>query len=276
MTIEPQFVETPNHGRMAYRDTGGAGPVAVLIHGNSASSRMFARQLESDLAKAHRLIAVDLPGHGQSEDAPDPALTYCFAGFADAVMEALDGIGVTRGAVVGWSLGGHVALEMLARWLDASGAFIFGTPPIPNDPERAMAAFLPSEMMELTFKESFTREDAAAYAGMNFIDKAMLEDWMVDDAQRADGRFRPLMFQAALEGRNLDEEEIATTNEKPLAVVIGGQDGFVNQAFLTSIAYKHAWGGGVHVLPGRGHAPFWEAPEEFNELLGQFLHDTIG
>jgi pimeloyl-ACP methyl ester carboxylesterase len=44
----------------------------VLIHGNSSSSRAFSRQLDGPMGKRFRLVAVDLPGHGASDDAKDP------------------------------------------------------------------------------------------------------------------------------------------------------------------------------------------------------------
>lgn len=261
---------------IAYWDTGGEGPVAFLIHGNSSSKAIFEKQLASDLAKSYRLVAVDLPGHGESDDARDPAATYSFAGFASALMEAAEGMGLSRAALVGWSLGGHIALEMLVRWPGAVSAFIFGAPPIPNNPERALGAFLPSDNMGLTFQESFTDEETRVFAEQNFNDPGQVTAAMLADSKRTDGRFRPLMFQSAMEGRNLDEEEIAGTCEKPLAVVHGENDAYVSLDFLRSVSYCNAWGGGVQVLPGASHTPQWEDPAAFNALLGRFLGDTLG
>ena len=59
-------------GRIAYRQSSGSGPAIVLVHGNSASSRAFARQLDGPLGAKYRIIAPDLPGHGGSADAADP------------------------------------------------------------------------------------------------------------------------------------------------------------------------------------------------------------
>ncbi len=278
MSYKTGSIDT-SFGKIAYADTGGEGPVVFFVHGNSASKRIFERQLNSELANTYRLVAMDLPGHGESDDAPDPQATYIFAGFASAAMELLDALLIKQAALVGWSLGGHVVLEVLARWGSGSqggaqSAFILGTPPLPNDADRAMSAFLPSETMGLTFKETFTEEEATQFAGMNFLDKGELTDWMIKDAVRCDGRFRPIMFQGAAEGRNLDEEVIVGSCEKPLAVVIGSKDGFVDQAFLSSLAYRNLWGGKVTVIEGQAHAPFWEAPDEFNDLLGRFLKET--
>jgi len=275
MSLPTKKVQT-SFGVIAYWDGGNAeGPAVLLVHGNSSSKRIFEKQFESGLAATYRLVAVDLPGHGESDDAADPEDTYYIAGFASAVMEAADVIGLTKAVVVGWSLGGHIALEMIARWPAASSAFIFGTPPIPNNPERAMSAFLPSENMGLTFQENFTAEERQIFAEQNFNDPSVVTPDMIEDSQRADGRFRPIMFQSAMEGRNLDEEEIAGTCEKPLAVVHGEKDAYVSYDFLKSVTYRNAWRGGVQVLAGASHTPQWEAPEAFNELLGAFLNEVV-
>ncbi len=68
-------------------------------------------------------------------NAIDPRRTYSVKGYADALLEALASLGVERFAVVGHSLGGHVALEMVARNAAVDGALIFGTPPIANSVE---------------------------------------------------------------------------------------------------------------------------------------------
>jgi len=49
----------------------------------------------------------------------------------------------------------------------------------------------------------------------------------------------------------------------------------VNNTYLQGVAYRHLWEGTVHVLPGVGHAPFWQAPEPFNQLLARFLADVL-
>jgi hypothetical protein len=56
----------------------------VLIHGNSSSSRAFSRQLDGPMGKRFRLVAVDLPGHGASDDAKDPG-AYSLPGHARAI-----------------------------------------------------------------------------------------------------------------------------------------------------------------------------------------------
>ena len=50
--------------RIVYTTSDGEGPAVLLIHGNSSSSRTFQPQLESELGRTYRMVAIDLPGFG--------------------------------------------------------------------------------------------------------------------------------------------------------------------------------------------------------------------
>lgn len=96
---------------LAYRRTGDEGPPLLMIHGNSCDSAFFEPQLRS-LADSHRLVAVDLRGHGQSAK---PRQDYTFAGFADDCAAVCDSLGLQDVLVVGHSMGGAVAMELADR-----------------------------------------------------------------------------------------------------------------------------------------------------------------
>jgi pimeloyl-ACP methyl ester carboxylesterase len=271
--LKTGFTETA-HGRISWADTGGEGPAVLFIHGNSSCKEIFGKQLVSELGLKYRMIAFDLPGHGQSSDAPDPALTYSIHGYADAAIALMDAMGIEKAVVVGWSLGGHAALEMLARWPGTVAAWITGTPPA--GPADMQEAFLPSDHMGLTFKDAFTEEEARIYAQETVGGRVDLHPWMVDACRRADGRFRPLMMQSVAAGLDLDGREVAMKAPQPLAVVSGEKEPFVNNAFLKTVAYNNLWDRKVHILEGLAHMPFWEDPVRVNPLLGRFLDEVTG
>ncbi|MGB3809260.1 MAG: alpha/beta hydrolase [Parvibaculum sp.] len=270
--LKTGFTETA-HGKLAWVDTGGEGPVVLFIHGNSSCKEVFGRQLVSELGLSYRMIAFDLPGHGASSNAPDPALTYSIHGFADAAIALLDALRIDRAVIVGWSLGGHAALEMMVRWPGTVAAWITGTPPA--GAADMGEAFLPS-LQDLTFKESFTPEEARRHAQHGMGENVELLPWMVEAAVRADGRFRSLMLQSAIAGLDLDGRDIAETATQPLAVVSGEKEPFVNNAFLKTLAYSNLWDRKVHILEGLAHMPFWEDASRVNPLLGRFLDDVTG
>jgi len=90
---------------------GGDGPPLVLVHGFAGAAANFA-VLGPLLARRHRVLIPDLPGHGGSE--PLAAVTS-LAGFADRVAAVLDHEGAGRAPVVGHSMGAVVALRLAAR-----------------------------------------------------------------------------------------------------------------------------------------------------------------
>lgn len=106
-------IET-SQGRIAFLESSGSGTPVVFIHGNSTCRDVFRHQFETTtLATARHIIAIDLLGHGQSDDALDPQKAYTIPGYATTLIEALRSLNITRAALVGWSLGGHVSLEMI-------------------------------------------------------------------------------------------------------------------------------------------------------------------
>jgi pimeloyl-ACP methyl ester carboxylesterase len=89
----------------------GRGEPLVLIHGLGGSGADWAFQVAA-LEKHFRVIVPDLPGSGHS---PPPRDEYTIAGCATALWSLLDHLGVARTNVIGFSLGGAVALEMAAQ-----------------------------------------------------------------------------------------------------------------------------------------------------------------
>ena len=87
-------IDAPN-GVVAVHESPGRGPAAVFIHGNSSSSRAFSRQLEGPLGERLSLVAIDLPGHGASDDAKD-SRAYSVPGHARAVRAVVAALGLER------------------------------------------------------------------------------------------------------------------------------------------------------------------------------------
>jgi pimeloyl-ACP methyl ester carboxylesterase len=94
---------------------------------------VFRYQIEGPLARQNRLVAFDLPGHGRSSDAIDPARTYTLPGFADVLREILSLLAIEEAVVLGWSLGGHIALKMMQEFSGAKGLVLVGSPPVGQD-----------------------------------------------------------------------------------------------------------------------------------------------
>jgi 3-oxoadipate enol-lactonase len=90
-----------------YRERGRGDPL-LLIHGLGSSGADWGLQVPV-LEKRFRVIVPDLPGSGRSHP---PRGEYSIAGFASAVWALLDHLGIERVNIVGFSMGGAVAIEM--------------------------------------------------------------------------------------------------------------------------------------------------------------------
>jgi pimeloyl-ACP methyl ester carboxylesterase len=95
---------------LAYEERGQGGPPMLFVHGWSCNHTHFQAQVEQ-FSRAHRTIAVDLRGFGESDS---PHQEYTMAGFADDLAWLCEQLGVERPVVVGHSMGAVVALELAA------------------------------------------------------------------------------------------------------------------------------------------------------------------
>jgi len=100
-------------GLIAYT-LAGAGPAVVLVHGLGGTRQTW-RCLIPTLAQTHTVIALDLPGHGDSDP---PAGDYSLGAHACAIRDLLLALGQRSATIVGHSLGGGVALQTAYQFPD--------------------------------------------------------------------------------------------------------------------------------------------------------------
>lgn len=268
--MQKQFIDT-KHGRLAVVTSAGAGPAVLLIHGNSACKEVFHNQFESDLAQDYQLIAFDLPGHGESADATDPQVSYTIYGYAQAAAEVLKALNVASSAVFGWSLGGHIGLEMIAQQAPVNRLMITGTPPFSKNPEAAGQAFVPSEALQYGGQRDLSAAQVEIYARHVIHPDKPTPAFMVEAVRRTDGLTRQTMFDNILADNSADQQDIAENCPVPLAILNGAEDHFINNAHIASLKYNNLWEESIFLLPQVGHAAFLEKPEVFNRTLVRFL-----
>ena len=119
---------TPANGQYAdvngislYYETHGAGSPLILLHGGLGSGEMFGEVLLPALAEKHQVIAVDLQGHGRTADIDRPLDARLMA---DDIGALISHLGLTRPDVMGFSLGGGVALLTAVKYPDLVGKLI--------------------------------------------------------------------------------------------------------------------------------------------------------
>ena len=258
--------------QIAFLESEGDGRAVVFVHGNSSSARTWLPVLTGPFGRHFRCLAFDLPGHGESAAAADHS-AYSLPGYAAVLAGFSRARGAADAVIVGWSLGGHIALEAAPAMPDAVGYVIFGAPPVASAAQMA-EAFLPNPAMNTAFTADVSPELARALAAsFTAPGSALPLDEFTADILRTDGAARAAMFASVGEGRFTDELAIAAALGRPLAILQGEGEQLVNLDYLQQLSIPSLWRSRVQLIPGAGHAPHQEATATFTELLDQFLAD---
>ncbi|UJW84246.1 alpha/beta fold hydrolase [Devosia sp. SL43] len=260
------------NGQISVRQSRGTGMPLLMLHGSGASKDVFDNQFAHPMADRHRMIALDLPGHGASANADDPQAAYTLQAMAATVGEVIDQLGLTHVAVFGWSLGGHVAIDMLEHNKAVAGLMLTGTPPVSRGPLAMLRAFHTSWDMLLTSKEQFNLRDIERFGRLCYGDHPQPEQ--LQSIARADGRVRTAIFRGLSRGDWSDQKLAVEHASVPVAIVNGAHEPIARLSYVNSLAYNTLWHGQCHVIPEVGHAPFLDAPDTFNQLLDQFVDDV--
>jgi len=258
--------------QIAYTASESSGRPVIFVHGNSSSARVWQPVMAGPFGRRHRCLALDLPGHGDSVPAADPA-NYSVPGYAAVLAGFARATGAEDAAIVGWSLGGHVVLEAAPALPQVAGYVIFGTPPVASA-EAMPSAFLPNPAMNIGFTADVDEDQARAYAAsFTAPGSALPLDEFTADILRTDGAARSSLIASIAAGRFTDELAIIAALWQPLPILQGEGEQLVSLDYLHQLKVPTLWRGAVQIIPGAGHAPQQETPEAFAALLEQFIAD---
>src|SRR5262245_49939158 len=122
-----------NGTRLAFDDRGVGKPAFVFIHGWTCNRTFFAPQVEH-FAKRHRVVSVDLRGHGESDKPQGP---YPISAYAADVAHVIAELKLGKVIAVGHSLGGIIVLQLAAAHPDRGAGIVMVDPaPLTFPPER--------------------------------------------------------------------------------------------------------------------------------------------
>jgi len=254
----------------AFVESGPERPV-IFLHGNSSTKAVWVHQLALMRREGRGFLAPDLPGHGESENSATPHLTYSFPGYAVVIRGLIDALGWNAVDVVGWSLGGHIGLELLAVEERVRSLLIVGSPPARPCAESLVQVFHATDSMQLASQTAFSDADAVAYGTAMMGGAEQLTAPLLESVKRTDGNARHCLFSSVVAGVGSDQRATVAALDRPLCVAHGEDEPFVRLDYLRSLHYRRLWNDRIYVIAQAGHAPHWQQPLAFNEVLSGFL-----
>jgi pimeloyl-ACP methyl ester carboxylesterase len=144
---------------LCYKEVDEDEPPVLLVHGWCCDHTYFAPQFEYFAKHDHRVVVVDLRGHGRSDK---PQQHYTMQAFADDLVWMCGQIGLKKPAVVGHSMGGIVAFDLAARYPERTAAVVimlYGPWCCPRGPG------LPSRVFSRSCAARVTRRCCASMCG---------------------------------------------------------------------------------------------------------------
>jgi len=109
---------------LAYDDQGAGKPAFVFMHGWTCNRSFFAPQA-AHFARRHRVVSVDLRGHGESDKPEGP---YPITAYADDIAHIIESLELGKVVAVGHSMGGSAALQLAVAYPDHVAAIVMVDP----------------------------------------------------------------------------------------------------------------------------------------------------
>lgn len=278
-TATSRYADLPGGVRLHYRDEGASdGPALVLVHGYAASLQTWEPWV-ARLGEQHRIISIDLPGHGLTR-AP-AGYDASIEGYCDLLAAFAEAQQLDHFALAGNSMGGNVAWEYALAHPAQVDALILvdsaGWPATNEEQEQQPLIFnllrnpIAGPLLRNLDNTQLTRQALET----SFVDQTRITDQMVSryvDASRAPGH-REILLDLMLtrHSRNFATPERLAPFTTPTLIIWGDQDKVIPprhaELFRNAIA-----GSEVLMLENVGHVPQEEEADASATAAQEFLY----
>lgn len=259
-------IEVEPSVHMHYEDRGSGSPV-VFVHGWGGSADAWDLQV-LDLAHDYRCITVDLRGHGDSDK---PWGDYTYDMFVADLDRLIDDLGLTDVTLVGWSMGGHIALKYAHEHPDKlARVVITGSGPRFWAAEDAPYGTPADQVQGLVDAVRIARtETIAGLYGGNFhrTDLTPTKDWFVQIGWRVPAFVGLTSFQALIDN---DLRSALPDVRTPVHVFSGRHDAIWDPRWSEE-AHRLLPNSTLTFFENSGHVAFIENRFEWNEALVDVL-----
>jgi len=251
----------------------GSGPTVLMLHGIGGGHLAFAPQLETLAQAGFRAVAWDMPGYGHSA----PIEPYTFKGLAErciALIETLASPGKAPLTLVGHSMGGMVAQEVIVRRPDLVGRLVLcGTSSSFGKPDGEwQRQFVQERSAPLDAGQTMADVARSLVPGMAGPE-ALPEGLRL--AEHCMSLVSPGTYRRALEALvTFNRREALQLIGVPTLLIAGEKDPNAPPSVMQKMAEKIP-GSRYAELAGIGHLMNLEAPDAFDQLLIDFLHEPL-
>ena len=256
-----------NRNMTIHSSTTGHGPTLLLLHGWGLHSKIWDGVL-SRLEQRYRVTRVDLPGHGLSDLSVN-------LGDLDLISKVLHELTPSPARIVGWSLGGLIAMAFALRYPSAIQRLVL----VASTPRFASAAdwqyAIPQEILT---DFSLSLEQDYRTTLNRFLALQVLSAEGAQPALRDLRRIllaRPPQRSALRAGlellRQTDLRDQLHRLDCPTRLIMGERDTLVPKDCAPETV-KRLQDGAFHIIRGAGHAPFLSHPVEFTAALLKYLN----
>jgi pimeloyl-ACP methyl ester carboxylesterase len=267
---------TIGYNHLAYGEANrDSGPVIFFIHGNSSSHRIWLKQLSFSGLAAYRLIAFDLPAHGDSLPSPEPLRDYSLPELGRLLAEAVKILADDQPFIlVGISFGTNCTAEMLAYDLHPKGIMLVGSSVFGTG--ITISDFVNPELdMSILFTDDGDGDVLYSFLSKSCFpeDKEDIRN-LIDDYYRVAPPFRSSVIQTVMAGNYADEIGLLKSAGSQICIVFGERDNMVDIHYLDNAGID-LWRGKTQIIPGAGHLASLDQPEKFNTLLLGFVQERL-
>jgi 3-oxoadipate enol-lactonase len=252
-------VITNNGCQIGYDEAGaGSGVPIVFLHGVGSDRSVWHPQLEH-FGATRRAIAVDYPGYGDSDPAPEGTTRD---DYASAIISAMDGLGVHRAHICGLSLGGVVAIAIHHAAPERCASLILADTFDVHPGGRAIYERSLAGSRDLP---------ATAEARVDVLIAQPADPEVRREVVETMSRIDPAAYRIGTEAVWLaDQRDRARAIRAPALVIVGDQD-LITPADLSNELVDLILDARMQVIGGAGHLTNLERPREFNSMVDRFL-----
>lgn len=246
---------------ISYIDEGEGNPI-VLLHGFCGSSRYW-ENIISELSNRYRVIAPDLPGHGQSE-------TLLHGTTIEAISESIkgliDGLNVGKVTMFGHSLGGYITLAFAEKYSEKlSGFSLVHSTAYPDSDEAKKGRQVNIEKVQQQGVRPLIDGLVPKLFSPDHKDEKYVETAKeIGYVTTQEGTIHALQ---AMKDRP-DRNHVLEKTELPVLLLAGEQDQIIPAEKTFSVTKPNI----THsIIKASGHMSMYENPEELNIVLQGFL-----